>query len=144
MCARSRTGFVVIFSNCPLLWVSKLQTDIAISTLHSEYVVLSRSVRPLLPLKTHINKVIDNLGIDSDNLKFVSSFTIYEDNNGDIVVATLPMTNPTPKHIAVKYHWWVGGKPITILHPCGFQDFVDQSSLTKLKSTIIQCLDMNT
>ena len=35
ICARSRTGFVVTFSNCPLLWVSTLQTDIAISTLHS-------------------------------------------------------------------------------------------------------------
>ena len=34
-------------------------------------------------------------------------------------------------------------KPIKILHPCGFQDFLDQSSLTKLKSTIIQYLDIN-
>ena len=25
ICARSRTGFVGTFSNCPLLWVSKLQ-----------------------------------------------------------------------------------------------------------------------
>ena len=31
--ARSRTGFVVTFANCPLLWVSKLQTEIALSTL---------------------------------------------------------------------------------------------------------------
>ena len=36
----------------------------------------------------------------------MSSSTIYEDNNGAIVVATLPMTNPTPKHIAVNYHWF--------------------------------------
>ena len=26
ICARSRNGFVVTFYNCPLLWVSKLQT----------------------------------------------------------------------------------------------------------------------
>ena len=26
--ARSRTGFVVTFANCPLLWVSKIQTEI--------------------------------------------------------------------------------------------------------------------
>ena len=56
ICARSRTGLVVTFSNCPLLWVSKLQTDIAISTLHSEYVVLSHSVRSLLPLKNIIKE----------------------------------------------------------------------------------------
>ena len=28
ICARSRTGFVVNFVNCPLLWVSKLQTEV--------------------------------------------------------------------------------------------------------------------
>ena len=41
ICARSKTGFVVTFSNCPPLWVSKLQTEIALSTIHSEYVALS-------------------------------------------------------------------------------------------------------
>ena len=64
ICAISRTGFVVNFANCPLLWVSKLQTEIALSTLHYGYVALSNSVRALLPLKSLIKEVIDNLGID--------------------------------------------------------------------------------
>ena len=67
---------------------------------------LSHSVRALLPLKSLIKEVIDNLGIDSDNLKFVSSSTIYEDNNGAIFVATSPRMSPTSKHIAAKYHWF--------------------------------------
>ena len=71
ICARSRTGFVVTFSNCSLLWVSKLQIEIALSTLHSEYVSLSHSVRALLPLEILIKEVIDNLGIDSEKPKFV-------------------------------------------------------------------------
>ena len=86
--------------------MSKLQTDIALSTLHSEYVALSHSVRALLPLKSLIKEVIDNLGIDSENLKFVSSSTVYEDNNGAIVVAKIPRMTPLSKHIAVKYHWF--------------------------------------
>ena len=53
-----------------------------------------------------IKEVIDNLGIDSDNLNFVSSSTIHEDNNGAIVVATSPSMTPTSKHISVKYHWF--------------------------------------
>ena len=77
ICARSRTGFVVTFSNCPLLWVSKLQTDISFSTLNSEYVELSHFIRALLPLKSLIKEVIDNLVIDSENIKFVSSSTIH-------------------------------------------------------------------
>ena len=76
ICAGSRTGFVVTFANCTLLWVSKLNTEIALSKLNSEYVVLSHSIRALLPLKIIIKEVIDNLGIDSEKLKFVSRSTI--------------------------------------------------------------------
>ena len=95
ICARSRTGFGVTFANCPLLWVSKLQTDIDLSNLHSEYVALSHSVGALISLKSLIKEVIENLVIDSENLKFVSSSNIYEDNNGAIVVATSPRITPT-------------------------------------------------
>ena len=84
--------------------MSKLQTEIALSTLHSEYVALSHYVRALFPLKSIIKEVIDNLGIDCENLKFVSSSTVYEDNKGVIVVATSPRMTPSSKHIAVKYH----------------------------------------
>ena len=101
ICDTSRTVFVVTFSNGPLLWVSKLQTYIALYTLHSEYMALSYSVRALLLLKSLIKEVIDNLGIDSEKLKFVSSSTIYEENNGAIGVATSPRMTTTSKHIAV-------------------------------------------
>ena len=36
ICARSRTRFVVTFANCYLLWMLKLQTELALSNLHSE------------------------------------------------------------------------------------------------------------
>ena len=52
--ARSRTIFVVTFANFPLLWVSKIQTEIALYTLHFEYVALSHYVRAVLPLKSLI------------------------------------------------------------------------------------------
>ena len=32
-CVRSRTGYVVCLSNCPVLWKSKLQTEITLSTM---------------------------------------------------------------------------------------------------------------
>ena len=81
ICARSITVFVATFANCHLFWVSKLQTEIALSTLHSEYVALSHSVGALLTLKSLIKELIENLGIDSERLKFVSNSTIYEDIN---------------------------------------------------------------
>ena len=63
---------------------------------------LSHSVRALLPFKSIIKEVIDHLGIDCENLKFVSSSTIYEDNNGATVVSTSPIITPISKHISVK------------------------------------------
>ena len=32
-CVRSRTGYVITLAGCPILWVSKLQTEIALSTM---------------------------------------------------------------------------------------------------------------
>ena len=60
ICDSSRTVFVFTFENCLLLWVSKIQTEIAISTLHSEYEVLSHCVRALLPLESLVKEVIEN------------------------------------------------------------------------------------
>ena len=67
---------------------------------------LSHSVGSILPLKSLIKEVIDNLVIDCENLKFVSSSTVYEDNNGAIFLATSKMMTPSSKQIAVKYHWF--------------------------------------
>ena len=106
ICVRSRILFVVTFDNCPLLWVSKIQTWIALSTIHSEYVVLSNSVRALLPLKSITKEVIDNLVIDSEKLKFLSISTVYDENNGSIVLSLSTRTTLTSKHIAIKYHWF--------------------------------------
>ena len=51
-------------------------------------------------------EVIDNLEIYIENMEFVSISTAYEDNNGDIVVTTIPSMNPTSKQIFVNYHWF--------------------------------------
>ena len=64
------TGFVVTFANCILLWVSKLYTDIALYALHSEYVALSHPITELHSLISLIKEVIENLGINSEKLKF--------------------------------------------------------------------------
>jgi hypothetical protein len=50
-CVKSRTGFVIFIQGCPVVWKSKLQTDVATSTMESEYNDLSTSMRDVLPLK---------------------------------------------------------------------------------------------
>ena len=41
-CAKSRTGFIIKFSDCPILWISRFQTENALSIMESEIIVLDR------------------------------------------------------------------------------------------------------
>ena len=79
VCVKLRMGYVVTIANCPLLWVTKLQSEHALSTLHAEYVALSQSIRDLIPLKELIQEVVDALGLPSD-VKYVSHSTVFEDS----------------------------------------------------------------
>ena len=40
----SRTGFMIMYANCPLYWQSKLQSEIALSTTEAEYIALSQAL----------------------------------------------------------------------------------------------------
>ena len=37
----SRTGYVIFYYTCPLIWVSKLQSEISLLTVEAEYVASS-------------------------------------------------------------------------------------------------------
>eukprot|EP00957_Ditylum_brightwellii_P000015 1131-Ditylum_brightwellii.AAC.1 len=39
--AKSQTRYIITYANCPILWASKLQTFITLSTTEAEYVALS-------------------------------------------------------------------------------------------------------
>jgi hypothetical protein len=35
-CAKSRSGFIILFAGVPILWQSRLQTETALSTMEAE------------------------------------------------------------------------------------------------------------
>ena len=47
---KSRTGYVILYQGCPILWVFKMQTQCALSTMEREYLALSQAMRDLIPL----------------------------------------------------------------------------------------------
>ena len=63
---------------------------------------LYHSVRALLSSDFFIKEVLENTGTDIEKLKFVSSSTVYVDNNGSMVVAKIPRMTPTSDNIDVK------------------------------------------
>eukprot|EP00978_Attheya_sp_CCMP212_P017705 scaffold47492_cov71-Attheya_sp.AAC.1 len=48
--AKSQTGFVITIADCPIVWHSKMQTEIALSTMEAEYVALNASCKELIPI----------------------------------------------------------------------------------------------
>ena len=97
---KSRTGYMLIFDGCPLLWVSKLQMEITLSTTEAEYIALSQSMRDLLPTKELIVELLPQFGIKLENVTTYS--TVFEDNQGAIALENAPKLTPRTKHIGIK------------------------------------------
>ena len=112
---KSRTGFVLLFMGCPLLWVSKLQTQIALSTMESEYIALSHSMRKLIGTREVLKEIFqyvfqnDSMSptcITTHKYGSIPQSKVFEDNESCLKFATLPKMSPRTKHIAIPYHFF--------------------------------------
>ncbi len=101
--ARSRTGFVIKYAGCPLLWASRLQTEIALSTTESEYISLSTALREVIPM-IHLIEELRAAGFDYSPSKPKVYCKAFEDNSGALELAKTPKLRPRTKHINIKYH----------------------------------------
>ena len=104
VCVKSRMGYVHLVGNCPVQWVSKLQSEISVSTMEAEYISLSTAMRDLIPLQTLVDEVKDLIGASTLPCRMYSK--VFEDNNGTLILASMPRMTPRSKHIAVKYHFF--------------------------------------
>jgi hypothetical protein len=78
----SRTGFVIMYAGCPLVWVSKLQTEVALSTTEAEYIVLSQAMRELIPLLGLLEELTSALQLNKDQPTVYWKACGYDNNNG--------------------------------------------------------------
>jgi hypothetical protein len=116
VCVKSRTGFVLTLGGCPLSWVSKLQTEIALSMTEAEYIALSHAMRHLLPMRSLLIEIGTKINLGTEAKTLVRS-TVWEDNNGALSLAKNDSKGSLrTKHIAVKYHFFRShvGKDITV------------------------------
>jgi hypothetical protein len=101
--AKSRTGYIIMFANCPIIWSSKVQTEIALSTTEAEYVALSQSLREVIPMMNLLEEAIQH-GIPLHSALPNVNCTVFEDNTGALEMAKTPKMRPRTKHINIKYH----------------------------------------
>ena len=104
---KSRTGYLIEIAGCPVLWVSKLQSTIATSTMEAEYTALSMAMRATIPMLAVFKSVIQGLSYQK---KYQIQFqaTVHEDNQGALTLGKLEPSRHTPrsKFYAIKLHWF--------------------------------------
>jgi Reverse transcriptase (RNA-dependent DNA polymerase) len=107
VCVKSRTGFVLCIADCPIIWLSKLQDAIALSTQEAEYYALSFCMRSVLPLQRLFKATASGLGITKEQATTFKT-SVWEDNQGAHNLANMEpgRTTPRSKHYAIKYHWF--------------------------------------
>ena len=112
---KSRTGFVIQFMGCPLLWVSKLQTQVSLSTMEAEYIALSHSMRELIgtreilkEIHQHVLKstVVEPSFKTKVNFSSIPQSKVFEDNEACLKFASMPKMSSRTKHIAIPYHFF--------------------------------------
>jgi hypothetical protein len=116
---KSRTGYIIEIADCPVLWVSKLQSTIATSTMESEYTALSMALRAAIPLIAVTKSVTAGLAYTRDRILTFKA-TVHEDNQGALILANLEPGRHTPrsKFYALRLHWfrsWLKPNEIEII-----------------------------
>jgi hypothetical protein len=101
--ARSRTGFVISYAGCPILWSSRMQTQIALSTTESEYIALSTALREVIPIM-EITKELHKAGFQFEPDPPKLHCKVFEDNQAALEISSVHKFRPRTKHINVQYH----------------------------------------
>lgn len=96
--AKLRTGYIIFFAGCPVLWVSKLQTQVALSTTEAEYIALSKSLRDMIPVM-ELLKELKKKGFSIYSACPTVYCKAFEDNSGAMELARIPKMCPRTKHI---------------------------------------------
>ena len=76
LCVKSRMGYVLMITNCPIHWVSKLQMELAVLTMEVEYIALSTTMRDLIPLQMLVFEIKDLFG--TTNLQFQAYSNVFK------------------------------------------------------------------
>jgi hypothetical protein len=102
----SRTGYIITLGDNPVVWPSKLQSEIAFSSQEAEYISLSTVMKSLIYLCGVHEELCLALNLPFDPKSNISM--VFKDNQSCLILATTdpPQMMPYSKSIMVKYHWF--------------------------------------
>ncbi|KAL7480986.1 hypothetical protein ACHAW6_006661 [Cyclotella cf. meneghiniana] len=87
---KSRTGFLITMCECPVVWVSKLQTETALSMMEAEIIDLAHCCNGLFSVIAVVKELGDVVGLPTKDLTMMH-VSIHEDYAGALILAeTIP------------------------------------------------------
>lgn len=92
---KSTSGYVLFVFDCPILWQSKKQSIVALSTTEAEYVAVTSVATEII----WVRKLFVDLGMSIQDTTIV-----YEDNQGTIAMSKTPETRRT-KHVDIRFNF---------------------------------------
>jgi hypothetical protein len=93
---KSTTGVIIKLNGCPIIWLSKKQSTVALSTAEAEYIAIATALQELLWINQYLTEL---------NLKDNETATLKSDNQAAIRIATNDTLHSRSKHIDIRYHF---------------------------------------
>ena len=93
---RSRSGHVIFLGKGPVIWSSKLQDTVALSSAEAEYLALSAAAKDVLWARS----LAGELGFVQHD-----ATRVMQDNKSTIAMATLNKQHKGIKHINIRHHF---------------------------------------
>ena len=114
----SRTCFMISYAGCPILWKSKVQSLIALSTTEAEYIALSSALREVITIIHLLDDLKSNALPIHGSTPIVKCRT-FEDNMSCVKMANNHKNRPRTKHLSLRLHHFrshIIRKIITVEH----------------------------
>lgn len=96
---RSFSGFIIFFKNVPISWRTRKQKCVALSTMESEYIAISESIKELLWLHNIYDECSTLLKVT------VQKPLMFSDSESAIYYCKNFIENVRNKHIDIRFHY---------------------------------------
>jgi hypothetical protein len=93
---RSISGFIIFLLGCPIVWKSKQQQSVTLSSSEAEYVALSEAAKEL----KFVAQTLESIGI-----KVKYPITVFVDNVGAIFMSENVTATKQTRHIHTRYRF---------------------------------------
>ena len=137
---KSTSGMIIRVGDNPIIWKSRKQKSVALSTTEAEFMAASDAAREIIWLRD----LLQELSQDDSS----AATPLYQDNQGAIFLENNNCSNQRSKHIDVRYHFireQVNKKRIEIIYcPTAemiadiFTKPVNESQFKKFKNAIMR------